>query len=88
MPQLHIPQVLHIPLEKIDLTDTRYQISREADDITGLAQSIKETGLTSLPLVRPQRETAESYCLVSGFKRIKALIHNGYRGKVVCQTLP
>lgn len=92
--------VLHIPLDKIDLADTRYQISREEGDITGLAQSIKETGLTSLPLIRPQGksgkpgessepgDSSELYTLVAGFKRIKALVHNGYRGKVVCQTLP
>ena len=86
--QVSIPQVLHIQLDKIDLTDTRYQISRQEDDITSLAQSIKEHGLTSLPLVRPQGESGESYILVTGFKRIKALVHNGYGGKVVCQTLP
>ena len=97
---LHIPQVLHIQLDKIDLTDTRYQISREVGDITGLAQSIRETGLTRLPLVRSQREPkefgkssepsepSESYILISGFKRIKALVHNGYKDKVVCQIFP
>jgi len=94
---LHIPQVLHIQLDKIDLTDTRYQISREAGDITGLAQSIRETGLTRLPLVRSQREPkefgessepSESYILISGFKRIKALVHNGYKDKVACQIFP
>jgi hypothetical protein len=90
-------QVVQIPLDKIDLADTRYQISRAEVDITGLALSIKKTGLINLPLVRPKvasdrsREPAESsepYILVSGFKRIKALVHNGYRGKVVCQTFP
>jgi ParB family chromosome partitioning protein len=87
-------QVLHIPLDKIDLTDTRYQISKKAGDITGLAQSIRETGLTRLPLVWSQREpkesgeSSESYILVSGFKRIKALVHNGYKDKVACQIFP
>lgn len=81
-------QVLHIPLDKIDLIDTRYQISKQAGDITCLAESIKAYGLTSLPLVRPQGESGEAYILVTGFKRIKALVHNGYRGNVVCQTLP
>ncbi len=87
-------RISHIPLVKIDLTDTRYRISREDEDITALAQSIKETGLTSLPIVRPpgesgqSRKSGESYIVVSGFKRIKALIHNGYTGTVVCQTCP
>jgi len=87
-------QISHIPLARIDLGDTRYRISSEDEDITALAQSIKETGLTSLPIVRPPKESDESvesgksYIVVSGFKRIKALIHNGYTGKVVCQTYP
>lgn len=94
---LHIPQVLHIQLDKIDLTDTRYQISREAGDIAGMAQSIRETGMTRLPLVRSQKEPkesgeasepSESYLLISGFKWIKALVHNGYKDKVACQIFP
>jgi len=85
-------QISHIPLEKINLADTRYRISREDEDITALAQSIKENGLISLPLVRPSGESGksdesgESYIVVTGFKRIKALVHNNYIGKVVCQT--
>ncbi len=90
----HEIQISHIPLARIDLADTRYRISREDDDITALAQSIKETGLTSLPIVRPQGESTqsgkpgESYIVVSGFKRIKALIRNCFAGNVVCQTFP
>ncbi len=87
----HEIKIFHIPLARIDLADTRYMISREDEDITALAQSIKETGLTSLPIVRPPGESGqsgESYIVVSGFKRIKALIRNCYTGKVVCQTYP
>ena len=79
-------QISRIPLEKINLADTRYRISREDENITALAQSIKENGLISLPLVRPSGESGESYIVVTGFKRIKALVHNNYIGKVVCQT--
>jgi len=87
----HEIQIIHIPLGKIDLADVRYRISREEEDISGLAQSIKQTGLTSLPLVRPSREpkqSGESYIVVSGFKRINALVSNGYSGLVVCKTYP
>lgn len=90
-------QIIHIPLARIDLADVRYRISREDEDISALAQSIKQTGLTSLPLVRPSREpkqprepreSVESYIVVSGFKRINALVRNGYSGMVVCETYP
>lgn len=84
----HEIQISHIPLARIDLTDTRFKISRGDEDITALAQSIKDTGLTNLPIVRPSGKSGESYVVVSGFKRIKALIHNRYAGKVVCQTYP
>ena len=80
-------QILQIPLNRIDLADTRYRISRENDDITGLAQSIKQMGLISLPLVRPLGKSGD-YIVVAGFKRISALVHNGFKGKVVCQTYP
>ncbi len=87
----HEIQIIHIPLSRIDLADVRYRISREAEDISALAQSIKQTGLTSLPLVRPSREpkqSGESHIVVSGFKRINALVRNGYNGIVVCKTYP
>ncbi len=90
----HEIRISHIPLARIDLADTRYRISREDEDLTALAQSIKETGLKSLPIVRPpgeweeSDESGQSHIVVSGFKRIKALIRNGYTGKVVCQTYP
>jgi len=85
-------QILHIPLDKIDLEDTRFKISRNNEDITSLALSIKETGLTSLPVVRPAKKqpgpgkARENYIIVCGFKRIESLVHNGYTGTVVCQT--
>lgn len=80
--------ILNIPLSSIDLADTRYRISKGDDDIEGLALSIKEMGLTSLPLVRPMVKSCDTYIVVAGFKRINALVHNGFKGNVVCQTLP
>ncbi|MCP3943160.1 MAG: hypothetical protein GY710_16955 [Desulfobacteraceae bacterium] len=77
-------QIAHIPLDKIDLADARYQISGKDEDITALALSIKETGLTSLPFVKVM---GDFYIVVTGFKRLKALVHNNYAGKVVCQTI-
>jgi len=81
-------RILNIPLANIDLTDIRYQISKGNDDISGLALSIKQMGLTSLPLVRPMGKSGDTYIVVAGFKRISALVHNGYKGNVVCQTSP
>ena len=81
-------RILNISLNSIDLADTRYRISKEEDDIEGLAQSIKQNGLTSLPLVRPMGKSGDTYIVVAGFKRISALVHNGFKGDVVCQTLP
>jgi len=78
-------KISHVPLAAINLADTQYRISRENEDITSLAQSIKEIGLTSLPFVRSQ---GNSYIVVSGFKRITALVRNGFTGIVVCQTIP
>ncbi|MBA3012315.1 MAG: ParB/RepB/Spo0J family partition protein [Proteobacteria bacterium] len=78
-------QISPLPLNSIDLTDTRYRISREEGDITALALSIKQTGLTSPPLVRP---LGKSHIVVAGFKRIKALVHNKFTGHVVCQINP
>ncbi|MBU0972724.1 MAG: ParB N-terminal domain-containing protein [Proteobacteria bacterium] len=74
-----------LALNNIDLTDTRYRISRQEGDITALALSIQQTGLTSPPLVRP---LGNSYIVVAGFKRINALVHNKFTGQVVCQINP
>ncbi len=78
-------QIECIPLDRIDLTDTQYKICREEEDITALALAIKERGLASVPLVRP---LGDSYTVVLGLKQIKALVHNQYTGKLVCQTTP
>jgi ParB family chromosome partitioning protein len=81
-------RILQIPLSSIDIADTRYRISKGDDDIAGLALSIKQNGLTSLPLVRAMGKSSDTYIVVAGFKRINALVHNGFKGNVVCQTLP
>lgn len=78
-------QIDRIPLDRIDLTDTRYQIGREDEDISALALAIKENNLTRLPLVR---KIGESHVVVLGMNWIKALAHNQYPGKLVCQTKP
>jgi len=78
-------QVLSIPLARIDLTNFKYRISREDEDIKSLALSIKETGLTQLPFVRP---VGDSYAIVTGFNQVQAMLQNNDRDKVVCLTIP
>lgn len=78
-------QVSSISLALIDLSDSRYRISREDEDITFLALSVKENGLTHLPIVRP---VGDSYAVVTGFKQIRAILQSRDMDKVVCLTMP
>ncbi len=78
-------QISNIPLARIDLTNFRYKISREEKDIKPLALSIKNIGLTQLPLVRL---VGDSYAVVTGFNQIRAILQNNKRDKVVCLTIP
>jgi len=63
----------YITLSDIDSSDETYRITHD-DTIVSLARSIKEAGLINMPLVRKKDQ---GYVVVCGFKRIKALIHNG-----------
>ena len=62
-----------INISDIDLTDERYKISFSKNDISFLAQSLKETGLITPPVVRPLNN---KFIIISGFNRVRALIHN------------
>lgn len=62
-----------INISDIDLTDERYKISFSKNDISFLAQSFKETGLITPPVVRPLNN---KFIIISGFNRVRALIHN------------
>ncbi|MCD4723176.1 MAG: ParB N-terminal domain-containing protein [Desulfobacula sp.] len=57
----------------IDLTDERYKISFSQDDITFLANSIRQAGLVAPPVVRPLNN---KFIIISGFNRVRALIYN------------
>jgi len=74
-----------INISDIDLTDDRYEFSFSKKDITFLAQSIKEEGLLCPPIVRPMDH---KFIIVSGFNRIRALIHNHQPRVIVYQTQP
>lgn len=78
-------QIHCIPLDRIDLTDTRYQINRDDEDISALALAIKQNNLTRLPLVRPM---GDFHVVVTGLNWVKALAFNRSTAKIVCQTKP
>ena len=59
-----------ILISNIDYKDQTYKVSFNTD-ITFLAQSIKEIGLINIPVLE---KIENKYIIVSGFKRIKALI--------------
>jgi ParB family chromosome partitioning protein len=63
-----------IHISDIDISDERYRISPESENIAFLARSIKEMGLVNPPVVRPMDDG--KFILVSGFNRIKAFQHN------------
>ncbi|OQY01871.1 MAG: hypothetical protein B6I26_02590 [Desulfobacteraceae bacterium 4572_130] len=64
-----------ILISNIDLKNQTYKISFDTD-ITFLAQSIKEIGLINIPVLQ---KIENKYIIVSGFKRIKALIFNNIK---------
>ena len=66
-------QLCQINIDDIDLNDLQYKISLTDDDISFLAQSIKQTGLINPPIVRPVNN---KYIIVTGFNRIKASVVN------------
>jgi len=62
-----------IDILDIDLKDEKYKISFAKEDINFLAQSIKETGLITPLVVRPE---GNKYLIISGFNRLRAVLHN------------
>jgi len=72
-----------INISDIDLTDERYKISFSENDITFLAHSIRQAGLVTPPVVRPLNN---KFIVVSGFNRVRALIHNNETKIIVYKT--
>ncbi|MEA1966860.1 MAG: ParB N-terminal domain-containing protein, partial [Thermodesulfobacteriota bacterium] len=72
-----------ILISDIDLTDERYRISSD-NDIISLAQSIKNMGLINIPVVKANDH---GFIVVSGFGRIKAMVHNGTE-EIQARVLP
>jgi ParB family chromosome partitioning protein len=75
-------KLAEIDLSDIDLTDERYRISYSDENITRLAQSIRETGLIHPPMVKLMND---KFIIVSGFNRIRALIKNCAEKTLVVQ---
>ena len=78
-------QLCKINICDIDITDERYKISFSQDDITFLAQSIRLSGLTCPPVVRPVNN---KYIIISGFNRVRAAVHNNETKTLVYKTKP
>lgn len=73
-----------INISDIDLTDQRYKLSYDDnDDISFLAHSIRESGLTSPPAVRPLNNR---FVVIFGFNRIRAQLFNNETKIVVYKT--
>lgn len=73
-----------INFSDIDLSDQRYKISFSLDDTGFIAESIKETGLITPPVVRLMNE---KYIIVSGFNRIDAQRSNNTQ-KCIVEKIP
>lgn len=79
-------QSCRINLSDIDPADDRYKIDLfSTPDITFLARSIKEAGLTTPPVVRPGKN---GFIAVTGFNRIRACLLNNEKKIDVYQTDP
>ncbi|MCK5347757.1 MAG: ParB N-terminal domain-containing protein [Desulfobacula sp.] len=74
-----------INIGDIDLTDERYKLSFSQDDITFLAQSIRQSGLTYPPVVRPVNN---KYIIICGFNRVKAVVQNNETTILAYKTKP
>ncbi len=72
-----------INISDIYLDDDRYQISFLSENINFIANSIKLTGLSNPPLVRPVND---HYVVVSGLSTIKAYIKNNNETIIVQET--
>ncbi len=77
--------IKEINIKDIDLKDQRYKISLADDDISFLAQSIKQTGLINPPIVR---QVNNKFIIVTGFNRIKATILNNENSILAYTTKP
>ncbi len=65
---------VHVPLERIDLRDTTYQI-RTQPCTEALVASIEACGLINPPLLRKQ---GERFSIISGFRRVAACRRCGF----------
>ncbi len=65
-----------IRISEIDINDHTYKISSDID-ITGLFLSIKDIGLVNPPIVK--NNDNGGYIIVSGFRRIEAMIRNNIK---------
>ncbi len=81
-------KIVHIPLSEIDLTDTRYRVSKAGGDLSSLALSIEQTGLAVPPLVcqAPKDLDSPEFIIVTGFKRITAMTESGW-STIPCQVM-
>ncbi len=73
MPETKNNTILNIKISDIDIDDFTYKISSDID-ITAMSDSIKSIGLINPPVVRQCNDGR--YIVVSGFRRIKAVISN------------
>lgn len=62
-----------VNISEIDLTDDRYQVTKDSCDIDILASTILKTGLIYPPILRP---VEKKFIVISGVNRIKAVIAN------------
>ncbi len=69
-------KIKQILISDININDITYKISSDID-ITGLSLSIKNLGLLNPPIVK--KDDKGAYIIVSGFRRIKAMIRNNIK---------
>ncbi len=82
-------KIVDIPISEIDLTDTRYRVSKAGGDLSSLALSIEQTGLAVPPLVCQSPKDLDSqkkFSIVTGFKRITAITESGW-STIPCQVM-
>ncbi len=77
-------QTKQILISEIDVNDYTYKISSDID-ITGLLLSIKNIGLVNPPIVK--KHDNGGYIIVSGFRRIKAMLLNNIK-KTYAEIIP
>ncbi|QTA81248.1 ParB-like nuclease domain-containing protein [Desulfonema limicola] len=72
--------IVQLPVSHINLKDNRFQITTSTD-LSRLSDSIKNTGLISLPLIYAEINAGKKpdFIIVSGFRRIKACQYLGMK---------